>query len=76
LIYKIQTKGIGQGFSFSNKGELMMWMMFKAWENGISPEVFRQSRSSDLISILQISNAVNEKNEREAKVRQAMAGMK
>jgi len=54
----------------------MMWMMFKAWENGISPEVFRQSRSSDLISILQISNAVNEKNEREAKVRQAMAGMK
>ena len=55
---------------------MMWWLMYKAWEKGIGPREFRQSLSSDLVSILQISNAVNEKNDREAKVRQAMAGLK
>lgn len=76
MIWKIQTKGLGQGFSFANKGELMYWMMCDGWEKGISPREVRLSLSSDITSILQIRNAINEKNEREAKVRQAMRGMK
>ena len=64
------------GFELKDPQEILMWKMYKAYQTGISPAEFRKCNMDDLNNISEIQNAVNEKSERERKIREAMARMR
>jgi len=64
------------GFEIKDPQEILMWKMYKAYQIGISPTEFRKCNMDDLNNIFEIQTAVNEKSERERKVKEAMARMR
>ena len=64
------------GFEIKDPQEIIMWKMYKAYQNGISPADFRKCNMDDLDNIFELQNAVNEKVERERKIQEAMARMR
>jgi len=49
-----------------------MLMMYDAYSKGISPREFRKTRIRDLIDIIELKNAFDEKNLREAEIQKIM----
>ena len=64
------------GFTLDDPQEILLWKMYKAYQSGISPAEFRKCNMDDLNNIFEIQTAVNEKSERERKVKEAMARMR
>ena len=63
------------GFEINDPQEAMMWRMYQAYQQGISPHEFRKCNMEDLSNISDIQKAVTEKLNRERKVQEAMARM-
>ena len=58
---------------------MLMLMMDKAWNKGIAPSIFRQSRMSDLMFIKDMDNMreeVKQEIEHNEKIKQAMQAIK
>ncbi len=71
MIFKIQTAS-DQGFPLENPMEAMLWAKYQFFERGIGPDEFRRSQIRDIKDIMQIKNAVKEKQLREEKVQEMM----
>ena len=54
----------------------MLWAKYQFFERGIGPDEFRRTQMRDIVDIMQIKNAVKEKQLREELVREMMANMK
>jgi len=52
-----------------------LWAKYQFFERGISPEEFKKTQIRDLRDIMEIKNAVKEKNIREEKVREMISKM-
>lgn len=72
MIFKIQTAS-DQGFILENSKEILLWYKYQFFERGIGPDEFRRSQMRDIKDIMQINNAVKEKQIREEKVREMMS---
>jgi len=53
-----------------------MWLKYKFFEVGISPNEFRKCRMKDIKEIIQIKGAIDERAMREQKIRNMRANMK
>jgi len=53
-----------------------MWAKLKFFHAGISPREFRKTRTSDILEIMEIENAREEKIERERKMQEKMNKLK
>jgi hypothetical protein len=56
--------------------EKLMWAKLKFFHAGISPREFRKTRTSDILEIMEIENAREEKIERERKMQEKMNKLK
>lgn len=56
--------------------EALLWAKYQFFERGIGPDEFRRSQMRDIVDIMQIKNAVKEKQLREEVVREMMESMK
>ena len=54
----------------------MLWAKYQFFERGIGPDEFRRTQMRDIVDIMQIKNAIKEKQLREELVREMMANMK
>ena len=59
-----------------NSIESMMWLKYKCFEVGISPNEFRKCQIRDIKDIMELKNAVDERALREQKVREMMGTLK
>lgn len=73
MIYEIKNHNPKFGIRVANPKEKLMMMMYDAYKQGISPQQFRRSRISDIIDIMEIKNAVEEKTLREQEIQKLMA---
>ncbi len=64
------------GFKLTNPYDVMDWWMYLFWKQGISPREFKKNQMRDIKKIMQIKNAINEKEMREAQVRELMNKVK
>jgi len=56
--------------------EVLLWAKYQFFEKGISPEEFKRTQMRDLRDIMEIKNAVKDKQLREEKVREMIESMK
>ena len=61
------------GFEITDPKEILIWKMYNAYQQGISPNEFRKCNMDDLNDVLDIKKSVDKKIERERKVRNAMS---
>lgn len=54
----------------------MLWIKYKFFEQGISPEEFRRCQVRDLRDIMDIKNAMDTRAIRESKIRDMIARMR
>ncbi len=57
-------------------GEAILWAKYQFFERGIGPDEFRKARMGDIVDIMQIKNAVKEKQLREEMVKEMIANMR
>ena len=76
MIYKIATSNSESGFQLSGKEELILFNKWKFWRNGISPTEFNKISTRDLIDIVEIDNAINEKAMREKEVNKLLRNIR
>jgi len=58
-----------------DKPESMMWLKYKFFEAGISPNEFRKSQMKDIKDIMDIKDAVEERRQRENDIQDALSRM-
>jgi len=56
--------------------EVLLWNKYQFFERGISPEEFKRTQMRDMRDIMEINNAVKERQIREEKVREMIMKMK
>ena len=54
----------------------MLWLKYKFFKAGISPQEFRKCQMRDIINIMEINNAMDTKMAREQKIKEMVARMK
>jgi len=59
-----------------NGTEALLWLKYKFFEAGISPNEFRKCQLRDIKDIMDLKNTVEERAMREQKVREMMSRMK
>lgn len=64
------------GFQLSDPGEKYLYHKWLYWKNGISAREFRNEWVRDMRDIMDIENAVSEKQQREQAIVSAMRGVK
>lgn len=58
-----------------SKSELLLWYKYKFYSKGIGPREFNNSKMSDIQDIIDIENAINEKQKRETSIQDALRSM-
>lgn len=53
----------------------MLWLKYKFFKVGISPQEFRKCQMTDIIDIMEINNALDTKMMREQKIKEMVARM-
>jgi hypothetical protein len=59
-----------------NNAEMLLWVKYKFFEVGISPNEFRKCHIKDIQDIMEIKNAIDERAMREQEIRNMIASMK
>ena len=59
-----------------NKIEMLLWIKYKFFEAGISPNEFRECQIRDIQDIMEIKNTMDQRAMREAKIRDMIANMR
>jgi len=54
---------------------MLLWIKYKFFEAGISPDEFRKCQIRDIQDIMEIKNAIDQRAMREAKIRDMIANM-
>lgn len=56
--------------------EFLIWLKYKFFESGISPNEFKKCQMRDIKDVLDIKEAVEERRQRENDIQSALSGMK
>lgn len=54
------------------KREILLWLKYKFFKEGISPREFMKNKMSDIKDIIDLDNAIEEKSRREQEIHNLM----
>jgi hypothetical protein len=64
------------GFQTENKIETLALLKYHFFKEGISPREFRKCQMRDILEIIELKDAIEEKEQRERNIEETMSKMK
>ena len=72
----IESCNLDFGFELQGTREKLLFWKWVYWKNGISCREFRRERISDIKDVIEIDNAIIQKEKRERKVQEMLHKLK
>ena len=64
------------GFKLNTKPEVLLWYKWLYWTKGISSREFKREYMNDINDVMEINNAISEKQMREAQLQKLISRVK